>query len=96
MNEANAHHFDMKGLLLMGKHTIILITSSQKKDGIQVLLTFQSLIGTGCHTEPYMVVVKVRQRSSASKRAMRAFDMERYNLKKLHDVEVKQQYQLKS
>jgi hypothetical protein len=41
------------------------------------------------------VVAKVRQRLSVSKRAAQKFDIERFNLKKLNDVEVKEQYQVR-
>jgi hypothetical protein len=41
------------------------------------------------------VVAKVRDRLAASKRAKQKFDVERYNLKKLNEVEGKEQYQVK-
>jgi hypothetical protein len=40
------------------------------------------------------VVVKVRGRLSVSKRETRKFDMERFSLKKLVEVEGKEQYQV--
>jgi hypothetical protein len=42
-----------------------------------------------------MVVVKVRQRLSVSKRAAQKFYMERFNLKNLNYLEIKEQYQIK-
>jgi hypothetical protein len=38
------------------------------------------------------VVEKVRERPSASKRAAQKFDMERFNVKKLIGMEVKEQF----
>jgi hypothetical protein len=39
------------------------------------------------------VIAKVGEALSVSKRAAQKFHMERFNLKKLNDVEVKEQYQ---
>jgi hypothetical protein len=41
-----------------------------------------------------MVVVKLRERISVSKRARQKFDLERFDLKMLDDVEVKEKYQV--
>jgi hypothetical protein len=41
------------------------------------------------------VVEKVRGRLSVSKQAAQKFYVERFNLKKLNDLEVKEQYQVK-
>jgi hypothetical protein len=41
------------------------------------------------------VVAKVRERPAVSKQAARKFDAERFNLKKLSELEVRKQYQLK-
>jgi hypothetical protein len=45
-------------------------------------------------TEHYLVVAKLRERISVSKRARQKLDLERFDLKKLDDVEVKEKYQL--
>jgi hypothetical protein len=39
-------------------------------------------------------VAKLRERISVSKRARRKFDSERFDLKNLDDVEVKEKYQV--
>jgi hypothetical protein len=39
-------------------------------------------------------VVKLRERISVSKRTRQNFDLERFDLKKLDDVEVKEKYQV--
>jgi hypothetical protein len=41
------------------------------------------------------VVAKVRERLAVSKQAAQKFDEERFNLKKLSELEVRKQYQLK-
>jgi hypothetical protein len=41
------------------------------------------------------VVAKVRERLAVSKEAAQIFDAERFNLKKLSELEVRKQYQLK-
>jgi hypothetical protein len=39
-------------------------------------------------------MAKVRERISVSKRARQNFDLERFDLEKLNDVEVKEKYQV--
>jgi hypothetical protein len=39
-------------------------------------------------------VVKLRERISVSKRSRQKFDLKRFDLKKLYDVEVKEKYQV--
>jgi hypothetical protein len=41
------------------------------------------------------VVAKVRERPAVTKQAAQTFDAESFNLKKLSEVEVRKQYQLK-
>jgi hypothetical protein len=41
-----------------------------------------------------MVAAKLRERISVSKRARQKFDLERFDLKKLDDVDVKEKYQV--
>jgi hypothetical protein len=41
------------------------------------------------------VVAKVRERLAVSKQAAQKFDMERFNLWKLGELEVREQYQIK-
>jgi hypothetical protein len=48
-----------------------------------------------CDTDHYLVVAKDRERLAVSKRTTQKFDMERFNLKKLDEVEGKKQYRVK-
>jgi hypothetical protein len=43
-------------------------------------------------SDHYLVVAEVRQRLSGSKHGAQKFDMERFNIKKLNDLKVKEQY----
>jgi hypothetical protein len=40
------------------------------------------------------VVAKIRERLTVSKRLVNKMDMDRFNLRKLNEVEVKEQYQV--
>jgi len=48
-----------------------------------------------CNTGHYLVVAKVTERLAVSKQAAQKFDVERFNLRKLTDLEVRKQYQIK-
>jgi hypothetical protein len=50
---------------------------------------------TATTTDPHLVVTKVRQRLSVSKRKEQTFDMESYNPKNLNEVDIKEQHQVK-
>jgi hypothetical protein len=45
-------------------------------------------------TDHYLVVAKLRDRISVSKQARQKFNVQRVDMKKLHDVEVKEKYQV--
>jgi hypothetical protein len=45
-----------------------------------------------CDTDHYLVVAKVRERLAVSKQKSHRFQAERFNLKKLNEVEGKKQY----
>jgi hypothetical protein len=50
---------------------------------------------TYCDTDHYLVVANVRERLAVNKQAAQNFDVERFNFRKLNDLTVRKQYQIK-
>jgi hypothetical protein len=47
-----------------------------------------------CDTDHCLVVSEVRERLAVNKQAAEKFDVERFNLRKLSELEVRKQYQI--
>jgi hypothetical protein len=58
-------------------------------------MNVQSFKGTDCNTAHSLVVPKVGARWAVHKQALENFDVERFNLRKLNELEVRKQYQIK-
>jgi hypothetical protein len=58
------------------------------------ILDFRSFRGGDFDSDHYLVVGKVRERLAVSKQMIKKMNVERFNLKKLNEEEVKEQYQV--
>jgi hypothetical protein len=58
------------------------------------ILDVRSFRGAECDIDHYLVVAKVRVRLSARKQAAQKTDVERFNLKKFSEMEVRKQFQI--
>jgi hypothetical protein len=56
------------------------------------ILDVRSFSGADCDTDHYLVVAKVRERLLVSERAAQKIDTKRFNVKKLNEGDVKEQY----
>jgi len=56
----------------------------------------RSFRGADCDIDHSLVVAELRERLSVSKQAAQKFDMDRFNLRNLNDVEIKEEYGVKS
>jgi hypothetical protein len=56
------------------------------------VLDVRSFRAADCDIDHYLVAAKVRERLGVNKQRSHRFDMERFNLKKLNDVEGKEQF----
>ena len=50
--------------------------------------------GADCDTDHYLVVAKLGERLAVRKQAAQKFEGERFNLRKLNELEVKEKYQI--
>ena len=54
----------------------------------------RSFRGSDCDTDHYLVIAKVRERLTVGKPAAQRFDWQQFNLRKLNEPEVREQYQI--
>jgi hypothetical protein len=60
------------------------------------VLNVSSFRAADCDSDHYLVAAKVRERLAVNKQISQRFNMERFNLKKLNDVEVKRNFVLRN
>jgi hypothetical protein len=56
------------------------------------ILDVRSFRGADCDTDHYTVIVKFRERLAVSKQTAHKFDVDRFNLWNLNELEVRKQY----
>ena len=77
----------------MGRITTRLITMIDRRWHSSIL-DVRSFRKADCDTDHYLVVAKVRERLAVSKQAAQKFGGERFNLRKLNELDVRKRYQI--
>jgi hypothetical protein len=68
-----------------------ILVDRRRHSNVLDVLSFRA---ADCDSDHYLVVAKVRERLATNKQGSQRFDMERFNLKKLNEVEGKEQFRV--
>jgi hypothetical protein len=68
-----------------------ILVDRRRHSNVLDVRTFRS---ADCDSDHYLVVAKVRERLAVNKQGSQRFDMERFNLKKLNEVEGKEKFRV--
>jgi hypothetical protein len=70
-----------------------ILVDRRRNSNVLDVLSFRA---ADCNSDHYLVVAKVRERLAVNKQRSQRFDMERFNLKKLNEVEGKEQFRVEA
>jgi len=59
------------------------------------MLNVRSFTGADCFTDRCLMAADVKEILAVSKQAAQKFDVERFNFRKLSELEIRKQYQIK-
>jgi hypothetical protein len=85
------HFFNVMHLVVHVNSKDFILSHNKRGFFISVVRSFRA---ADCNTDHYLMVAKVRDRLAVSKRTAQRIHMERFNLKKLNEVEGKKQYRV--
>jgi hypothetical protein len=75
----------------INNHIVLILKDRQRHSCVPDVCSIRA---ADCDTDHYLIVARVRERLSVNKQRSHRFHMERFNLKKLNEVEGKEKYRI--